>query len=71
MGDVEPSRTRVRRVLNKIIEGCADAYVRKLANHEEVGSEEEDGEEEPSGVELTVEEDAQKENGRAFEMENE
>jgi len=57
--------------VSKIIEGCAHAYVGKVAKHEEVGCEEEDGEEEPSGVELVIHDDAQQENDGAFEMEKE
>jgi len=57
--------------VREIIESSADAYVCQVAKHEEVGCEEEDGEEEPTGVELVIDEDAQEENDGAFEMEKE
>ena len=57
--------------VSKVIESSADVYVRQVAKHEEVGCEEEDGEEEPIGVELVIDADAQEENDGAFEMEKE
>ena len=57
--------------VREIIESSADAYVRKVAKHEEVGRKEQHGEEEPAGVELVVEKDTQEENDGAFEMQKE
>ena len=53
--------------VREMIESSADAYVRKVAKHEEVGCDEE----EPTGVELVIDADAQEENDGAFEMEKE
>ena len=55
--------------VGKIIKGGTEVDVREIAEHEEVWREQEDGEEEPAGVELVVEENAQRENDCAFEME--
>jgi len=55
--------------VGEIVESGAEADVAEIAQQEQVGREEEDGEEKPTGVELVIEEDAQGENDCAFEVE--
>ena len=43
--------------VGEIIDSCSDANIGEIAEHEEVGREKEDGEEEPAGVDLMIEED--------------
>jgi len=67
VGDGEQDRQGEISV-REIVESGADASVGEIAEHEDVGREEKDGEEQPTRVKLVEEENAQCENERAFEM---
>jgi hypothetical protein len=52
--------------VGEVVDGGSDAWVCEVAEHEEVWSEEEDGEEQPTEVEVLVEEDGGQEEGGFF-----
>lgn len=55
--------------MDQVVGGGADARVDEVAEHEEIGGEEEDGEEEPACVEVLVGEEGEEEEGGFFEVE--
>jgi hypothetical protein len=50
--------------VDEVVERCADAGVHEITQHEEVGREEEQGEEEPAVVEVLVGVEGEDEEGR-------
>ena len=57
--------------VGEVVDGGADAGVDEVAEHEEVGREEEDGEEEPAAVEVLVGEEGEGEEDGFFDAEEE
>jgi hypothetical protein len=55
----------------EVIKSSSNASVGKIAEHEEIGSEKEKDEEKPTGVDFSIEEKAQSENGAPFQKEEE
>lgn len=55
--------------MGEVVEGRAGALAVEVAEHEEVGGEEEDGEEEPACVEMMVGEEGEGEEGGFFDAE--
>ena len=57
--------------VGEVVEAGADALVEQVAEHEEVWGEEEDGEEEPTRVEMMVGVEGEGEEGGFFEFQEE
>ena len=57
--------------VGEVVAGGSDADADEIAEHEEIGCKEEHGEEEPTGVEVAVEENGRKKNESAFDLKQE
>ena len=66
--DEQNGERKAERV-DEVVEGSADADVDQVAEHGEVGGEEEDCEEEPAVVEMLVGEEGEKEKNGFFDVE--
>lgn len=55
--------------MGEVIDRCAEARADKVASHEEIWSEEEDGEEKPAVVQVLVEEEGDQEETGFFDAE--
>jgi hypothetical protein len=54
--------------VDEVVAGGSDADAAEIAEHEEIGCKDEHCEEEPTGVEVAVEENGRKKNESAFEL---
>ena len=57
--------------VGEVVAGGSEADADEIAEHEEIGCKEEHGEEEPTGVEVAVEENGRKKNESAFDLKQE
>src|ERR1700722_9009287 len=55
--------------VGEVVGGGSDEWIDEVAEHEEVGSEEEDGEEKPAGVEVVVSDEGEEEKSSFFDVE--
>jgi hypothetical protein len=55
--------------VGEVVGGGSDEWIDEVAEHGEVGSEEEDGEEKPAGVEVVVGEEGEEEESGFFDVE--
>lgn len=55
----------------EVVAGGSDADADEIAEHDKIGCKEEHGEEEPTGVEVAVEENGRKKNESAFDLKQE
>ena len=62
---------RERESVGEVVNCGSDTGVDEVAEHEQVGGEEEDGEEKPAVVEVLVGEDGDEEEGEFFDVEEE
>jgi hypothetical protein len=57
--------------VGEVVAGGSDADTDEIAEHEEIGCKEEHGKEEPTGLEVAVEENGRKKNESAFDLKQE
>ena len=57
--------------VDEVVAGGSDADAGEIAEHAEIGCKDEHGEEEPTGVEVAVEENGRKKNESAFDLKQE
>ena len=57
--------------VDEVVAGGSDADAEEIGEHDEIGCKEEHGEEEPTGVEVAVEENGRKKNESAFDLKQE